>query len=100
MGSVGRSVLRRGSLSPARLRLDDRAFDFNGWNDLAAVIDVNVAAARERHGADWAVDLVVVPGDRAGFEAYCRLHQHRLAADFAGDVEARAEMYIAGRSVP
>ncbi|GJM38402.1 MAG: hypothetical protein DHS20C19_17690 [Acidimicrobiales bacterium] len=82
------------------VQLDDRAFDFNGWNDVAAVIDVNAAAARERYGADWSFDRIVVPGDLAGFESYCRSHEHRLAADFAGDVVARAEMYIAGRSLP
>lgn len=82
------------------VRRGDRGFDFNGWSDFETLVDVNVAAARERYSAAWSTRLVPVPGDLDGFFAYCAQHGHRLPHAYPGDVLARARTYIADRSVP
>ena len=66
------------------------AFDFNGWSPAGELWVVNADACTADNSA-WTGEQVTVTDDLATF---CAANNHRLAADFAGDVVARADRFI------
>ena len=70
-------------------RVDDRAFDFNGWSDEAELLDATRADYRIADPS-WEADVVLTDLDLAG---YCERFPVRARGDYDADPWARADAY-------